>query len=161
MKNYPRAYRDMVGTILSEDDQRKFEWAIGAVLTGGPPFPVMIFGQSGSGKSTLTKIIRHILTRFVGETSPRVSFVNWDHRYEIPEDLLETFVISEVNMVHASAFQASDVLFIQTTGERMPVNRHHVLMNRIESELDEIAQICIDLYADMGEDYYSIQENQA
>ena len=139
----------------------KFEWAIGAVLSGGPENRVVFVGEGGSGKSTLSKIVRHILTRFIGDTSPRVAFVNWDFHYELPPFEEGLFVFTESNVNEPVLSEALGTLVIHTTGQRMPVNRHYVLMSRIESELDEIAQICIDLYADLGEDYYSIQENQA
>lgn len=44
---------------------------------------------------------------------------------------------------------------VQPTGNRVSPKRYQVLMSQIEFELGAIAQHCLDVYREMGKDYYS------
>lgn len=55
------AYEELVGTLYSEEEKTKIEWAIGAILNGDvkniQKF-IVLYGDAGSGKSTLINIIK-------------------------------------------------------------------------------------------------------
>jgi Ni2+-binding GTPase involved in maturation of urease and hydrogenase len=150
-----KAYSELVSRILNAEDQEKYEWAIGAMLTGSVPRAVQIVGPAGSGKTTLTSIIRSLLTRFEGDFSPRVAFLSWDRL--IPQLTEDTYVFIE--LLDTDMVQ-NDSLAICTHGGDIPVNKYHVLMNLVEDELSDIANFCINLYRHLGIYHYdNLQEN--
>lgn len=54
------AWDELVGTLYSEDERHKIEWAIGAVVTGASKDIqkfLVFYGKPGSGKSTIMNII--------------------------------------------------------------------------------------------------------
>lgn len=57
------AYEKLVSTLYSEDERRKIEWAIGAVISGDSKklqkFAVL-YGAAGTGKSTILNIIQKL-----------------------------------------------------------------------------------------------------
>ncbi len=63
------SYEELVDTLYSEDNRRKFEWAIGAIISGDAKriqkFEVF-YGSAGTGKSTVLNIIGKL---FDGYTS--------------------------------------------------------------------------------------------
>lgn len=44
---------------------------------------------------------------------------------------------------------------VHPTGVRIPINHYHALISRIDFELGAIAQHCLDIYRDMGRNFYS------
>ncbi|AVD99482.1 AAA-ATPase [Streptomyces phage Bing] len=141
MTNLPKAYNELVSLLLTEDDRVKFEWAIGAVFNGGPPNIVIIHGGAGSGKSTLLNIVRKVLmapTRV--NYAPRVVFQH-DGYFETDQD---TYVFAANNNPD-NGFEPG-AIHIFTTGDRVPVNKHYVLMEQINSEIAPVAEHCIDVY---------------
>jgi hypothetical protein len=151
-----KAYNELITTILSEQDQFAFEWAIGAMLANGTPNVVVISGGAGTGKSTLMAIVRKVLGIYVAEVAPRVAFINWDHRHAL-QPATDTFVFSESNEPQEIN---GDSIVIHTSGHILPVNKHYVLMHDIAEESVSIAKHCINLYSHFGDDYYNaVQEN--
>jgi molybdopterin-guanine dinucleotide biosynthesis protein len=146
-----RAYNELVGFLLSEEDREKFEWAVGCMLDNGPCHVVVIRGAGGTGKTTLTTIARKILlSPFTGNFAPRVAFLTWA-AHDIPHVDSDTFVFVEANEWDAVS---DDSIVLKTTGARVPVNKHYVLMHEIDTELVDIADHCIALYRDLGDGYY-------
>lgn len=150
MNGSVKAYNELTTALLTPEEREKFEWAIGAVLTGGPPNVVVIRGPRGTGKSTLLAIVRNILTRFVGDVSPRVAFYEGvAFRTSMLSDAgSDAFVFIETNR----PIDVGDAVFIDPTGDRIPANKYYVLTNEIDSELDSIAELCIDKYHELGHD---------
>lgn len=147
-----KAYNEMVGLLLSRADRQKLEWSIGAMLDDGPRNTVVLYGERGTGKTTLVTIIRKVLlspsdSSFV----PRVVFVSWDSD-ETPRVDSDTFIFVESL---TGDIPGEDLIVIETTGDRVPVNKHYVLMREIDSELGDIAEHCIDLFRELGDDYYN------
>lgn len=57
------AYDELVGTLYSEKERRKFEWAIGSVIAGESTKLQKFFvfyGEGGTGKSTILNIIQEL-----------------------------------------------------------------------------------------------------
>lgn len=155
--SHTRAYNELVNILLAREDRVKFEWAIGAMLSDGPRNIVVVRGPAGSGKTTLMTIVRKVLlSPFTGHFAPRVDFLNEDNFVEVDPD---AFTFAEIN--HISGLEL-DAIVIETTGNRVPVNKHYVLMREIDSELIDIANSCISLYREMGDGddcYSTFEEN--
>lgn len=64
------AYEEMVSTLYSEVERRKFEWAIGSIINGDSKkiqkFCVF-YGEPGSGKGTILKIIDRLFKGYTCE----------------------------------------------------------------------------------------------
>ena len=61
------AYNTLIGTLYSEEERHKLEWAIGAVVSGDSrkiqKF-VALYGAGGTGKSTVLRIIEKLFTGY-------------------------------------------------------------------------------------------------
>lgn len=140
MNQVPKAYNELVGLLLTEEDRSKFEWAIGSMLSNAPAEILVVHGESGSGKSTLLGIIRKILLTDVRAVAARVYFQH--DGYERVNDDSFVFAASPRPIVTRD----DGVIRISTTGDRVSVNKHYVLMNQIDDEANAIAQHCINVY---------------
>lgn len=148
MTRINKAYNELVGLLLSEEDRAKFEWAIGAMLCEAPPNILIVHGDPGSGKSTLLHIARKILLADVrGDLTTRVSFQHEGYFGVSPD----TFVFAASNHPYDGG-EDDGAVHISTTGERVPVNKHYVLMLQIDVEALAVSEHCINVY-------YSTQEN--
>lgn len=144
-----RAYNELLSLLLSPMDQQAFEWAVGSMLNDGPPVFVVFRGDAATGKTTLTNIVRKLIAQPLGNISPRVAFLPDNQMYETRVDD-DMFVFAEVNDMRPLS---DDMIVIHTTGNRVPVNKHHVLMDEIDNELPEIARGCSAVYSSLGENY--------
>ena len=63
------AWDQIIGTLYSESERRKIEWAIGAVVSGESvdiqKF-LVLYGKAGTGKSTILKVIEKLFNGYVG-----------------------------------------------------------------------------------------------
>lgn len=148
-----RAYDELVKTILSPEDQEKFEWAVGCMLDNGPCHVVTLLGGAATGKTTLTNIVRKVLlSPFTGNAAPRVAFLEAGRAYRPRDFASDAFIFFEAISPRDIV---EDSLVIRTTGNRVPVNKHYVLMDEIDAELVIIADNCIALFRELGEGYYN------
>lgn len=143
MNRLPKAYNEMVGLLLTEEDRAKFEWAIGAMLSEGPPNILVIHGGPATGKSTLLNIVRKILLSDVRAVAAR-TYIQHDNYSEVGPD---AFVFSQSNELVAP----KGAINISTTGDRMSVNKHYVLMHQIDVEALDVAEHCINVYTNSQE----------
>ena len=63
-----KAWDELVGTLYSDEERKKIEWAIGAVVTGDSTWiqKCLIFvGDAGTGKSTILQVIRMLFEDYV------------------------------------------------------------------------------------------------
>lgn len=54
------AYDELIGTLYSEEERRKFEWAIGSIIAGESKHIqkfIVFYGSAGTGKSTVMNLI--------------------------------------------------------------------------------------------------------
>lgn len=61
------AWDGIVGTLYSEEERAKIEWAIGAIVSGDSKFIqkfLVFYGPPGSGKSTILNIIQRLFTGY-------------------------------------------------------------------------------------------------
>lgn len=57
------SYDKLIGTLYSEEERHKLEWAIGAIVTGDSKFIqkfLVLYGAAGTGKSTILNIIQSL-----------------------------------------------------------------------------------------------------
>ena len=57
------AYEKLIGTLYSEEERHKLEWAIGAIVKGDSKYIqkfIVLYGEPGSGKSTILNIIQQL-----------------------------------------------------------------------------------------------------
>lgn len=146
MNNHiPKAYNELMDRLLSPEDRTKLETVIGSMLSGGPPEHVLFYGPAASGKTTMMRIIKRLLTMSAfGDATARVAFRHSGNRHIESEMIFNSFVFAEATRM-PEELPPGDI-FLRTTGERLPVNKYYVLMDLIDSELDEIAEHCIRTY---------------
>lgn len=69
------SWDELIGTLYSEEERRKIEWAIGAIVTGESKklqkFMVM-YGDRGTGKSTIIQVIEKLFDGFVSAFDAKV-----------------------------------------------------------------------------------------
>lgn len=57
------AYNELLGTLYSDEERRKIEWAIGSIISGDSKKIqkfMVLYGSSGTGKGTVLKIIEQL-----------------------------------------------------------------------------------------------------
>ena len=57
------AYDELIGTLYSEEERKKIEWAIGAIISGDSKNIqkfLVLYGSAGTGKSTILNIIQDL-----------------------------------------------------------------------------------------------------
>ena len=57
------AYDEIIGTLYSEEEKKKLEWAIGAIVSGDAKNIqkfIVLYGEAGTGKSTILNIIQKL-----------------------------------------------------------------------------------------------------
>jgi hypothetical protein len=143
----PKAYNELMDRLLEPEDRRKLEIIVGAMLTGGEPKIVIICGRGGSGKTTIMRIIHRLQLFNIVDSGRRTPHVVFQHEGYFPIEG-DPFIFAEALN---EPFALSGTIFVRTTGERLPVNKYYVLMDMIDSELDEIAEHCIRTYTNAQE----------
>ncbi|QPX71425.1 hypothetical protein SscP1EGY_27 [Streptomyces phage SscP1EGY] len=145
MTNQPKAYNELVGVLLSEEDRLKFEWAIGAMLSEGPNNVLIVHGDPMTGKSTLLNIVRKILLSDVRAVAARTHFQHNGYervdRFHLPNPYVFAAELSEYD-----PSVEDGAIHISTTGDCVSVNKHYVLMNQIDVEALDVAEHCINVY---------------
>ena len=61
------AYDEIIGTLYSEEERRKLEWAIGAVVAGEAKHIqkfLVLYGDAGAGKSTILNVIQKLFESY-------------------------------------------------------------------------------------------------
>lgn len=162
MTNSPKAYNELVGVLLDEENRKKFEWAIGCLLTGGPRRIVVLRGPSMTGKTTLINIVRKMVSLpLQGGFAPQAYFMDVDYfrksGFKMDEIDTNAFVFVESNRPYD---ESDNTLIIDPTGERLPVNKHYVLTNAVDDELFDIAEHCIDVYHNGPRAVYNQENNR-
>ena len=57
------AYDEIIGTLYTEEERQKLEWAIGAIIAGDAKHIqkfIVLYGEAGSGKSTFLNIVQKL-----------------------------------------------------------------------------------------------------
>lgn len=199
------AWNQLVGTLYSEPEREKIEWAIGAIVSGDSKDIqkfVVLYGDPGAGKGTVLKIIQKL---FVGyyemfdakslssnsnafafeqfRSNPLVAIQTDGDLSRIEDNTKlnaltshETVVMNEKRKQsynftpHCFLFMASNkpvqitdgksgilrrLIDVTPTGRTIPKKEYDRLMSQIEFELGGIAWHCLEVYRELGKNYYN------
>lgn len=199
------AWDEIVGTLYSEEERAKIEWAIGSIIAGDSiniqKF-IVLYGDPGSGKSTILKIIEKLFPGYyvtfearelTGKnngfsmeqfrSNPLIAIQHDGDLSRIEDNTKLNSIISHETMIINEKFKAqysmhlNCMLFMATnkpvkitdskagiirrlidvhpSGKLIPIKQYDLLMSQIDFELGAIAQRCLDVYRDMGKNYYN------
>lgn len=199
------AYDELISTLYGEEERRKIEWAIGAVISGDArkiqKF-IVLFGEAGTGKSTVLNIIQKLFDGYytmfeakelgssnnefsteVFRDNPLVAIQHDGDLSRIEDNTKLNSIIAHEEMVMKEKYKpaytsrANCFLFMATnkpvkitdsmsgilrrlidvrpTGNKLTAKRYNVLMEQIDFELGAIAQHCLDVYLELGKNYYN------
>ena len=199
------AYDELVGTLYNEEERKKLEWAVGAIIAGDAKHIqkfIVLYGEAGSGKSTFLNIVQKLFegyyitfeakaltggnNQFSTEqfkSNPLVAIQHDGDLSKIEDNTKLNSIISHEQMSMRELYKPSytarvnTFLFMGTnkpvkitdaksgiirrlidvrpSGNKVPTKKYHTLMSQIDFELGAIAKHCLDVYTDMGKNYYS------
>lgn len=101
------AYNELIGKLYTEDERRKFEWAIGAIIEGDAKKIqkfLVFFGPGGTGKSTVMDIIMLLFGGLVKSGGYVSTFVAKD-------------LVGNNNSFATEAFKDNPLVAIQQDGD--------------------------------------------
>ena len=199
------AWDQIIGTLYSEEERAKLEWAIGSIVAGDSSSIqkfIVLYGEAGSGKSTILNIIQKLFEGYYCmfeakelagnkngfsmeqfKSNPLVAIQHDGDLSRIEDNTKLNSIISHENMVINEKFKAqyttrlNCMLFMATnrpvkitdaksgiirrlidvhpSGALIPVKEYDILMSQVDFELGAIAQHCLDVYREMGKNYYN------
>ncbi len=134
------AWDELVGTLYSEEERAKIEWAIGAVVSGDSKKIqkfLVFYGPGGTGKDM------QMNEKYKPSYTSRVNaFLFMGTNLPVKISDAKSGIIRRLIDVHP-------------TGVIIPANHYHALMSRIDFELGAIAHHCLEVYRAMGKNYYN------
>lgn len=201
----PAAWEEIVGTLYSEEERRKIEWMIGAILTGEAKSIqkfLVFYGDPGTGKSTILQIIAKLTEGYnvpfeagslgraanqfateVFRTAPLVAIdhdgdlsriedntrlnsivshetmsINEKHKSTYPLTLRTMLLIgtnTPVRITDSKSGLMRRLIDVGPTGNRLPVARYDQLMAGIDFELGAIANHCVEVFRQLGKNFYN------
>lgn len=112
------AYEEVMNTLYSEDERKKLEWAIGAIIAGDSKNIqkfIVLYGDPGTGKSTILEIIQKM----------------FDGYYSIFEAKALT---SSHNVFSTEQFKANPLIAIQHDGDLSKIEDNSKLNSIVSHE---------------------------
>lgn len=199
------AWDELVGTLYTEEERAKIEWAIGAVVSGDAKRIqkfVVLYGPAGTGKSTVLNIVQALFAGYTTtfeakalgsngngfateafRNNPLVAIQHDGDLSRIEDNTKLNSIISHEEMqmnekfkpsytarVNAFLFMGTNqpvrisdaksgiirrLIDVHPTGVTFPPNQYYALMSRVEFELGAIAHHCLEVYREMGKNYYN------
>jgi hypothetical protein len=199
------AWDELVGTLYSEEERAKIEWAIGAVISGDSKKIqkfLVFYGPAGTGKSTILNIIQKLFDGYTAsfeakalvgnnnsfsteafKSNPLVAIQHDGDLSRIEDNTKLNSIVSHELMTINEKYKPSytsrinSLLFMGTnkpvkitdaksgiirrlidvhpTGKKFAPNKYNTLMSRIDFELGAIAHHCLEVYREMGKNYYN------
>ena len=199
------AYDELLTTLYDEENRRKIEWAIGAIISGDSKTIqkfIVLYGEAGTGKSTVLNIIQELFhgyyTMFEAKSltstsnifateafksNPLVAIQHDGDLSRIEDNSKLNSIVSHEEMImnekykSAYSMRINCFLFMGTnkpvkitdaksgiirrlidvrpTGQKIPIKRYNALMAQIDFELGAIAYHCLQVYREMGKNYYN------
>lgn len=196
---------ELVGTLYSDEERAKIEWAIGAIISGDAKKIqkfLVLYGPAGSGKSTILNIIQKMFSGYTTtfeakalgsnnnsfsteafKSNPLVAIQHDGDLSRIDDNTKLNSIISHEEMtmnekykpsytsrVNAFLFMGTNqpvkisdaksgiirrLIDVHPSGNKFPINHYHALMSQIDFELGAIASHCLEVYREMGKNYYN------
>lgn len=122
------AYEELVSTLYTSEERMKFEWAIGAVISGDAKRIekfILFYGPGGTGKSTIMKIIQMLFGGLVREGGYIATFVAKD-------------LVGNNNSFATSAFKDNPLVAIQHDGDLSKIEDNSKLNSIVSHEVMQI-----------------------
>lgn len=198
------AWDRLVGTLYSEKEREKIEWAIGAIVSGDSKTIqkfCVFYGEAGTGKSTIINIIQKLFdgyyvtfdakslgssnNQFATEafrSNPLVAIQHDGDLSRIEDNTRINSIVSHEMMTIKEKYKpeytsrANCFLFLGTnrpvkitdaksgiirrliditpTGNLLKPKEYDALMTQIDFELGAIAYHCLEVYRELGKNYY-------
>lgn len=199
------AWNEIVGTLYDEENRKKIEWAIGAIISGDSKTIqkfLVFYGAMGTGKSTIMNIIQWLFegyfTAFVAKeltaannafaleafkSNPLVAIEHDGDLSKIQDNSKLNSLVSHewmsineknkpiymmkfiamlmigsnnpVKITDGKSGLIRRLIDIHPTGNLISPKRYAALMSQVKFELGAIAHHCLQVYREMGKDYYS------
>ena len=199
------AYMELIGTLYSDEERAKLEWAVGAIMAGDAKHIqkfIVLYGAAGTGKSTFLLILQRLTDGYyvtfdakqltgnnnafateVFKSNPLVAIQHDGDLSKIEDNTkLNSIVSHEVMTVNEKYKPSYDMFFnaflfmgtnkpvkitdaksglirrmidVKPTGNKVSPRKYQTLMSQIEFEMGAIAAHCLEVYREMGKDYYS------
>lgn len=122
------AYEELVSTLYTPEERMKFEWAIGAVISGDAKRIekfIVFYGPGGTGKSTIMKIIQMLFGGLVRDGGYIATFVAKD-------------LVGNNNSFATSAFKDNPLVAIQHDGDLSKIEDNSKLNSIVSHEVMQI-----------------------
>ena len=198
------SWDEIVGTLYSEEERQKIEWAIGAIISGDSKRiqKFLVFhGPPKTGKSTILNIISMLFEGYyctfdseaLGNANNAFSLeafrdnplVGIEHDGDLSRVSTNTrlnMLVSHESMMVNEKFKGQYVnkfntfllmgtnktvqitdaksgllrrlIDVYPTGERIPIGKYNKLMKNVKFELGAIAWHCLQVYNELGIDFY-------
>jgi len=199
------AWDELVGTLYTEEERSKIEWAIGSIIAGDSKHIqkfVVFYGEAGTGKSTILNIIQRLFEGYyttfeakaltssnnsfsteVFRSNPLVAIQHEGDLSKIEDNTKLNSIVAHEEMTMNEKYKpsytakANCFLFMATnkpvkitdaksgvirrlidvrpSGKKIATKKYFALMSQIEFELGAIASHCLEVYHEMGKNYYS------
>lgn len=143
-----RSYVELTTHLYSTHNLAKIEWVIGSALADGPNKVLVIAGPPASGKSTMLKIVETIFARGFVDNNVLVMHDGFDSRFD--PKIHRGFVATNRPVVA----KKTDMVVTTPTGNRHSHLTYVRLMDEVKTEIDQIANACLDRYLQVGPRYY-------
>lgn len=198
------SWNELVGTLYSEKEKEKIEWAIGSILSGDSVTIQKFFvfyGEPGSGKSTILNIIQSMFDGYCAEfeakdivgrnnmfsleqfrSNPLIAVQHDGDLSRIEDNTKLNSLVSHENMLVNEKYKSpysmrfNSLLFMSTnkpvkitdakagiirrlidihpTGNLLSPRKYEALMTKILFEYGAIAHQCLEVYKNLGKNYY-------
>ncbi|AWN05919.1 helicase [Streptomyces phage CricKo] len=153
------SWNELLGVLLEDEDRKKIEWAIGAIIAGGPTKMLVITGPEKSGKSSILTLMERVIEMHREEDSLPVAV----RRSGASDPDMDRFMLIEDNRPGLAErwFKIPErIIEVPTTGHTLTLNNFYLLAGFISSHMGAIATRCLATYRELGPNHYdTVREN--
>ena len=154
-----RAWDRLLDRFFESHDRLAVQWAIGAIIAGGPRKVLVINGPSGSGKSTILGLAEDILRHCVEEDSLPFMARDFTRGMQIPLDDPFLLLADTRLVTYTNSPLAGRIIQVQTTGYQFDAETFDQLGQAVHDNRGPIGSRCLKVYRKLGPNHYDNQEN--
>lgn len=152
-----KAWDELVGTLYSQEERNKIEWAIGAIVSGDSKKItkfLVFYGDAGTGKSTILNIIQKLFDGYYATNDPLVVIQHDGDLSKIEDNFLFMATNKPVKIIGTKSSIIRKIIYVHPSGNKFPPKKYNELYSQIDFELDAIKNYCLKVYQSMGPNYY-------